>query len=202
MNRFLTITLVLVLSTGGGVANGRAQNVPAVRWQRLGARSYQRQGPPAPLRPLWRSRRATGPQVVSLQANAAPMHRWEGPCSSWKYGEFQTPATWAADPAKGVRQTRRLITCVFEHWAPGNVSKALYVADRESSDYPWAQNPSSLCSGLFQHVLSAWPGRVRFFLWRGWFPHAHWPVSVFDPRANSIVAAKMVAAGGWAPWAT
>lgn len=98
---------------------------------------------------------------------------------------------------------KRLIVCVFGVWAPGQSVTALYVANRESHYYPWAQNPSSLCSGMFQHNLSAWPGRAHLFLWRGWF--GRWPVSWADPRANAIVAARMVNGDfdyppGWAPW--
>jgi hypothetical protein len=126
--------------------------------------------------------------------------RWRGPCSDWWLGENLTPAVWAQDPARGRQMMQRLIVCVFGVWAPGNSVKALYVMDRESSDYPWSVNSSSGCSGLFQMMLSYWPGRAKTYLWRGWFGPNAWPASVFDPRANAIVAARMVAAGGWGPW--
>jgi hypothetical protein len=73
-------------------------------------------------------------------------------------------------------------------------------ADRESNFYPWSANPSG-CLGLFQHQVAYWPGRVQAYLWKGWWaPKVKWPVSPYDPRANAIVAARMVAAGGWGPW--
>lgn len=126
--------------------------------------------------------------------------RWRGPCATWVYGEHLTPAIWAADPGRARGQMERLVTCVFDRYAPGNASHALYVADRESNFYPWAQNPSSLCSGLFQHILSAWPGRAATYLQQWMFARYAWPAAWSDPRANAIVAAKMVAAGGWGPW--
>jgi hypothetical protein len=90
---------------------------------------------------------------------------------------------------------RRLIACVFAEYAPGNSVTALMVADRESGFYPWALNSSSGCAGLFQHIT--WSGRASQFLDRWMFKP--WPTA-FDPRANAIVAAKMVAGGGWGPW--
>lgn len=125
--------------------------------------------------------------------------RWNGPCQGWEHGEnLTTPAIFNADRAESERKMRRLIACVFHRWAPGNVGTALYVADRESGFNPWATNPSSLCRGLFQHIDSAWASRADTYLWPGWF-RRH-PITWADPRANAIVAARMVAAGGWGPW--
>lgn len=124
--------------------------------------------------------------------------RWHGPCSTWEYGErLLTPGQWRADP-HGADKIRRLVACVFDRFAPGNTDHALYVADRESSFYPWAQNPYSGCAGLFQHIPSAWPGRASEYLDHWMFEH--WPARWWDPRANAIVAAKMVARSGWGPW--
>lgn len=124
--------------------------------------------------------------------------RWRGPCSGWAYGEnLSTPALFNADPRAEIKM-RRLVDCVFHRWAPGNEATALYVAERESGFMPWARNASSGCLGLFQHISSAWPDRARSYLWRGWF--RRWPAVWSDPRANAIVAARMVAAGGWGPW--
>lgn len=96
---------------------------------------------------------------------------------------------------------RRLIACVFTRFAPMQLGVALYVADRESSYYPWAHNPSG-CEGIYQHMSRYWAERARTYLWRGWFAPWSWPVSVYDPRASVIVTARMVAAGGWGPWVT
>lgn len=145
-----------------------------------------------------------GPAQAKTEADRG---RWRGACSTWEYGEHLTPALWAANPQRGARQVTRLVACVFDRFAPGQTSHALYIASRESGLYPWAQNTSSLCSGLFQHILSAWPSRAASYLPRSaWAPGVLWPDSehntrlVFDPRANAIAAAKMVAGGGWGPW--
>lgn len=132
-------------------------------------------------------------------AQAQKGDRWKGPCEGWQYGEYVTsPAEFNADVAQHKRQVRRLVVCVFDHFAPGNASHALYIMERESSGYPWADNPSSHCRGLFQHLPDAWAGRAATYLWRGWFRKD--PVSWSDPRANAIVAARMVAEHGWGAW--
>jgi hypothetical protein len=136
--------------------------------------------------------------VTSAQAKEG---RWRGPCEGWFVGEYLTPAIWAKDPTRGERMMMRLIVCVFAVWAPGESAYALAIADRESSFYPFAWNESSDCRGLFQMMGRYWNSRVDAYLWRGWWaPKAKWPVSAFDPRANAITAARMVAAGGWGPW--
>jgi len=106
------------------------------------------------------------------------------------------PAKFNADPRARVKM-RRLVLCVFDWLAPGNAEHALYVAQRESGLLPWARNASSGCMGLFQHI--EWDGRT-WMLRPVWFrkPISH--VSWTDPRANAIIAARMVAAGGWGPW--
>lgn len=151
----------------------------------------------------------TGATMTTAQA-APRSGRWIGPCSTWREGETLIPADWhgtAERRAIAVMRIKRLIVCVFARWAPGQSGVALYVADRESSFYPWAQNVSSLCSGLFQHILSAWPARAHSYLQRSmWARSTLWPDAahperlVFDPRANAIAAARMVAASGWGPW--
>jgi hypothetical protein len=94
---------------------------------------------------------------------------------------------------------QRLIVCIFGVYAPGESIMALYVADRESSLYPWAKNPSSSASGLFQHLATYWSGRAAAYL-KPWQFAPWYDPSVFDPRANAICAAKMVAQSGWGPW--
>jgi len=130
-----------------------------------------------------------------------PQHdRWIGPCQGWRLGENLTPATFDADPARGALMTQRLISCVFTLLAPGQSVMALMVADRESHYRPWALNPSSGASGLFQHIASYWPGRAAV-LNRGWFGKGTWPLSPFDARANAMATAMMVGPGGdWSPW--
>ncbi len=138
--------------------------------------------------------------ILSMsQAQAAPREdRWHGACSTWFYGETLKPGDWHTRPLVAIARIKRLIVCEFDKWAPGQADHALYVADRESSYYPWAQNVTSLCSGLFQHMLTAWYPRVYTHLMR-WEYH-DWLPPWYDPRANTEVAAKMVAEGGWGPW--
>jgi len=132
---------------------------------------------------------------VTAQAKP-PLGRWRGPCSTWLYGENQTPATFAAHRAKADRQMERLVKCIFDKYAPGNTGTALYVMDRESGGYPWALNSSSGCAGLFQHIT--WSGRVTMLPRWAFAPHYH--PSAFDPRANAWVAALMVRSSGWGAW--
>jgi hypothetical protein len=98
-----------------------------------------------------------------------------------------------------------VIRCAFIHYGiPGEIPMALYVAERESSFYPWAINHNIEyihdCLGLFQHMRYLWPARFTGYMRPGWFP-AHWPtVSAFNPRAAALVTARMVKSGGWGPW--
>lgn len=129
--------------------------------------------------------------------------RWRGPCDGWQYGETLTsPAIFNANPIRNRIRIMRLVTCVFDWLAPGNAATAVYVAERESGLYPWAYNTSSGCMGLFQHI--EWAGR-RWMLRPAWFRKPLDDVTWTDPRANAIMAARMVAgagawSGGWGPW--
>lgn len=147
---------------------------------------------------------ATVAAVMAGPVQASPHEdRWRGPCDGWQYGEaLVSPAVFNQDLARSHRMMERLVVCVFRHFAPGNEYHALYVVDRESGFMPWAVNHGgcggSGCLGLFQHMGSAWAERARNTLWKGWFKR--WPAHWADPRANAIVSARMVRAGGWGPW--
>lgn len=137
--------------------------------------------------------------IVAVALLATPMFagaasaKTHGPCT----GYYVTPKT---PTAVRIHRVKRLIACAFA-WAgiPGETSTAWYVADRESSDYPWAHNTSSDCRGLFQHMGRYWDSRARAYLKRGWFPR-HWTPSAYNARANALVTAVMVRRGGWSPW--
>jgi hypothetical protein len=132
---------------------------------------------------------------------AKPTGRWIGPCEGWWLGENLTPELWHHDPERGETMMMRLIVCVFAVFAPGQSAYALAIADRESSFYPWAKNPYSSASGIMQHLATYWPGRAAAYLHRGWFGKGAWPASVWDPRAQAIVTARMVGPeGDWSPW--
>ena len=136
---------------------------------------------------------------VAAPAQAKPpLGRWRGPCSTWLYGENLKPRDFATDPTRSHRMITRLVTCVFNRYAPGNGTVALYVMNRESGGYPWARNSYSGCAGLFQHIT--WRGRAALYLQRWQFGPKAWMPSAYDPRANAIVAAHMVAAEGWGAW--
>lgn len=85
---------------------------------------------------------------------------------------------------------RPIVEIYFE---PGHVDRALRVIRCESNGDPWAKNPGSTASGLFQHLASQWDTRAE----RAGWGHA----DVFDPEANIAVAAWLVyEGGGWGHW--
>ena len=91
----------------------------------------------------------------------------------------------------GVRKVKRLIRCAAHHWNV-DVSKALYVADRESNFRHRAYNASSCAKGIYQHICVYWPDRAYKFGFKG--------RSAFNGRANIIVSMRMVSRVGWGPW--
>lgn len=79
------------------------------------------------------------------------------------------------------------------YFQPRHVSRALRVMRCESGGDPWAKNPTSTASGLFQHLGSLWGPRAERAGWSG--------ADVFDPHANIAVAAWLVyEGGGWGHW--
>jgi hypothetical protein len=88
---------------------------------------------------------------------------------------------------------KRLIRCAAVHYeVPGGMSKALYIADRESNYHPRAYNAYSGALGIYQHLSRYWPGRAQAYGFKGW--------SGFNARANIIVTMRMVKSVGWYPW--
>lgn len=134
--------------------------------------------------------------AVGLVGGAAPHASadGQGPCSGW-FSDVRP----SMDSSKIVDHVQHLLVCVERKWpVPGGIDKVFAIVDRESSFYPWAQNPSSLCSGLFQDVLSLWPGRVAAYWNSDWLWRAP---SVFNARANAIVNIRMIhSSGSWGPW--
>jgi soluble lytic murein transglycosylase-like protein len=72
---------------------------------------------------------------------------------------------------------------------------ALYIAHRESRFQPWAKNPNSTASGVFQVVSGTWQGFVSRYRY-GHLVSAY----VFDGRANVILSLRYVKHNGWSPW--
>jgi hypothetical protein len=93
---------------------------------------------------------------------------------------------------QGQRFVARLIWCAARTWeAPGSPSYAVDIARCESGLNPSVVG-SGIHGGLFQHVLSAWPGRAAKYLD---------PLELNDQRwqsaeANTIVAMRMSRADG------
>ena len=83
---------------------------------------------------------------------------------------------------------------LVEHFFdPEDVQRALDVISCESGGDPYAKNPSSSASGLFQHLGSEWDRRAYG---AGWYQS-----DIFDPVANVAVAAWLVyEGGGWSHW--
>jgi hypothetical protein len=85
---------------------------------------------------------------------------------------------------------RPLIALFF---APSDVDRAVEVVQCESRGRAAAKNPRSTASGLFQHLASLWPERAEKAGYAG--------SDVFDPVANTAVAAWLVYdGGGWRHW--
>ncbi len=76
-----------------------------------------------------------------------------------------------------------------------STSKALYIAWRESHFEPWAKNPNSTASGVYQVVSGTWAefvSRYRYGTRVG--------TSVFSGRDNVILSLRAVRHAGWGPW--
>lgn len=108
----------------------------------------------------------------------------------WPRGEFSTFENQLTVHAAAVRfglPEGRLI-CIVNRETGGSWNEFAYNAD-------------SGASGLFQHLRSYWSGRVSTY--RSWAPpklRIRSGVSPFNARANVLVSARMLAAGGWGHW--
>lgn len=130
--------------------------------------------------------------LLGVGFTAAPAQAAHRACTSFRI-KPTTPV--------GIRRHRvtGLIRCVFTKVGiPGQISEALYIADRESSLYPWAVNTSSGCAGLFQHAPAYWRGRAMQLPLRQFPSRA--TIGPLNARANSWAAAVMVKRSGWGPW--
>jgi hypothetical protein len=90
----------------------------------------------------------------------------------------------------GVEPWRRLVASYF---VDSDVDLALSVMWCESKGDPNAANPRSSARGLFQNMEKYWFERSAAAGWAG--------ASIFDPEANTAVAAWLVyQGGGWSHW--
>lgn len=81
---------------------------------------------------------------------------------------------------------------IAAYFPPADWAWAAAVLVCESGGNPNAYNSSSGASGLFQHLERFWPGRAAAAGWAG--------ADVFDPTANTAVAAWLLAQGGRSHW--
>lgn len=93
-----------------------------------------------------------------------------------------------ADP-RPVERWRPLVAAFFD---PDDVEFALCLIRYESSGDSTAKNPGSSASGLFQHLARYWPERTKRAGWDG--------ASIWDPVANTAVAAWLLDVGGPSHW--
>ncbi|MDH3308727.1 MAG: hypothetical protein OEO77_14590 [Acidimicrobiia bacterium] len=104
-----------------------------------------------------------------------------------------TTTTTAPPWNGGVLSEDQAVEIFSLYFVGGDVETALRVARCESSLNPNAYNPAGPgYGGLFQHDANAWPNRAAAAGWGG--------ASIFDPYANSAVAAWLVSQSGWSPW--
>lgn len=122
--------------------------------------------------------------------------------SSWCMIPTEYAALWAppvveafhSPTQKGmgsdVEQWRPLVAKYFQ---PADVDLALRVMGCESGGNPWAKNPRSSASGLYQHIMRYWPSRAA----GAGFPGG----SVWDPETNIAASAYLFySAGSWRDW--
>lgn len=87
--------------------------------------------------------------------------------------------------------------CVVRRWpVSGGLSKLRRVGRCESGWNRMAYNSDGPYVGLFQHVLSAWLGRVREFTPPHWDLQTSWRNS----RTQIVVTVRYVRRYGWGAW--
>lgn len=93
-------------------------------------------------------------------------------------------------------EVKRTIRCAVRRWpVPGGLSRAFYIANRESRFHQYAYNPSG-CAGVYQWARGTWANVLPSFppLYR---VLGH---SVFNARSNVMYAIKHAHTRGWGPW--
>jgi soluble lytic murein transglycosylase-like protein len=108
--------------------------------------------------------------------------------------QASAPAWACPQRATGPTSVKALIRCVAPRVGV-STSMALFIANRESGYRPWARNPHSSASGVYQVVSGTWRGFVSRYRWGNKIG-----TSVFDGRANVILSLRAARRGGWGPW--
>ena len=127
-------------------------------------------------------------QATPLTANAHD-HSWRWGKCRFQYKDGKK--NWSPTEVK------LTIKCA-EHKFPSSLTTALYIAERESGFRQFAKNPYSSASGVYQFIDSTWSSlrynHLSKFA-RRWKLHT----SVWDARANVMIAVKWAARSGWCP---
>lgn len=85
-----------------------------------------------------------------------------------------------------VEQWRGLVAAYFP---AESVNGALAVMRCESGGNPWADNPTSAATGLFQIMATLWGPA-----------YGYTTAQLFDPAINTMIAADLHAKNGWRDW--
>jgi soluble lytic murein transglycosylase-like protein len=147
--------------------------------------------------------------VLARTAQAQGATKYKHSIAFYKYAWTAKHKLWRAEKQRRVRAERRLVIRFKRdveyafHLAgdlfgiPLNLSRGVSEGELRSVSYcetggtfnPFAKNRSSSASGMMQFLDSTWAnqGLPRF--------------SVFDPIANILAAARIVAGEGWHQWA-
>jgi hypothetical protein len=96
-------------------------------------------------------------------------------------------------------EVRATIACACRRWGV-DFATALGIAERESGLNANAVNTAgSSASGVYQHIMAYWPGRIAAFNRNA--PGMNAGPSVFNARSNVLVSIRMMARSGFSPWA-
>lgn len=130
--------------------------------------------------------------VAALSLIATPAHAYEHHYKGNQKAScrFQRNDRWSDS------EVRDVIRCAARHFGV-DVSTALRVANCESGYKAYAVSSTGRYVGVFQHDISAWPGR------QNWADRDNrWNIkeSPFDARANTITSMRMVRGSGWGAW--
>lgn len=130
--------------------------------------------------------------MATLSTTPANATAWR-----WDHCRFQYvngAAGWS------VTEVRSTIRCAVQRYGvPGGLSRANYIAYRESRFHQYADNSYSSASGIFQWVDSTWSSvRSSMGLW--WNGHWNLRDSVWNARSNVLAAIRYAHKYSWGPW--
>jgi hypothetical protein len=97
-------------------------------------------------------------------------------------------------PFMGTGEVERWRGLVSVYFKESDINTALCIIKYESGGNPYADNPGSSASGLFQHLGKYWTERSIKAGWAG--------ADIWDPEASTAVAAWLQRTGGWGHWTT